>query len=63
VWKVERMLLDYPHRRIASSARRVKGLRARYRAFKRQHPHLKPVDYRGRERWTPIPEEFPDVEW
>ena len=34
VWKVERMLLDYPHRPIASSDRRVERLRARYRAFR-----------------------------
>ena len=30
VWKVERMLLDYPHRPIASSDARVERLRARY---------------------------------
>src|SRR5438128_12243883 len=29
VWKVERMLLDYPHRPIASSDRRIAWLRAR----------------------------------
>jgi len=58
VWKVERMLLDYPHRRIESSERRVDTLRARYRAFKARHPTLKPLFYRGRQRWTVIPEEF-----
>jgi hypothetical protein len=58
VWKVERMLLDYPHRRIASSDRRVDALRARYRAFREGHEGKKPLFYRGRERWTEIPEEF-----
>src|SRR3984893_16083261 len=38
VWKVERMLLDYPHRRIASSDRRAEDLRARYRAFRARYP-------------------------
>ena len=58
VWKVERMLLDYPHRRIASSDRRFEWLRARYRAFRAAHHGRKPVVYRGRERWTEIPREF-----
>ena len=58
MWKVERMLLDYPHRRIDVSNHRVNRLRARYRAFKKQHPNRKPLFYSGRERWTEIPEEF-----
>jgi hypothetical protein len=57
IWKVERMLLDYAHRAIASSDRRVDALRARYRAF-RQRFGRKPVYYRGRDRWTPLPDEF-----
>lgn len=58
IWKVERMLLEYPHRRIRSSKARVRHLRARYRAFKAQHPHAKPMYYRGQEKWTELPEEF-----
>jgi hypothetical protein len=58
VWKVERMLLDHPHRPIASSDRRVERLRARYRAFRRAYPGRKPVLYRGRERWSELPAEF-----
>src|SRR5205823_2822098 len=42
VWKVERVLLDHPHRRIASSDRRVRRLRARYRAFRARYPGHKP---------------------
>jgi len=57
VWKVERVLLDYPHRPIASSDRRVDALRARYRAFRARFGR-KPVFYRNRERWTPLPTEF-----
>ncbi len=59
VWKVERMLLDYPHRTIRSSDRRAARLRARYRAFRAEHPGRKPLYYRGRERWTELP--GPDV--
>jgi hypothetical protein len=58
VWKVERMLLDWPHRPIASSDRRVNRLRARYREFRQQYPDRKPLFYRGRNRWTELPDEF-----
>jgi hypothetical protein len=60
VWKVERMLLDYPHRRIRSSDGRVDALRARYRAFRTRFPGRKPLFYRRRDRWTPLPQEFID---
>jgi hypothetical protein len=58
VWKVERMLLDYPHRQIRSSNQRVNALRARYRAFKKLFPARKPLFYSRRERWTELPGEF-----
>jgi hypothetical protein len=58
VWKVERLLLDFPHRPIASSDARVERLRARYRAFRKANPGTKPIFYRGRERWTPLPAEW-----
>ena len=57
IWKVERMLLDYPHRRITSADRRVDALRARYRAYRQTFGH-KPIYYKGRERWTELPAEF-----
>jgi hypothetical protein len=60
VWKVERVLLDYPHRPIASSDRRVDALRARYRAFRARYGR-KPLYYSGRDRWTPLPPEFRQV--
>jgi hypothetical protein len=56
VWKVERMLLDYPHRSIVTSDAGADRLRARYRAFKKAHPGRKPLWYRGRNRWTELPE-------
>jgi len=55
VWKVERMLLDFPHRKIVTSDARADRLRARYQAFRAAHPGRKPVYYRGRERWTELP--------
>lgn len=55
VWKVERMLLDYPHRSIASSDRKAEALRARYRAYRKAFGK-KPLFYRRRDRWTELPE-------
>jgi hypothetical protein len=60
VWKVERMLLDWPHRRIVSSDRRAAQLRRRYRAFRKAHGYKPWKYYAGRERWTPLPPEFSD---
>lgn len=58
VWKVERLLLDYPHAPIRSSNARIDRLRARYRRFRERYPDRKPLDYRGREKWSELPEEF-----
>jgi hypothetical protein len=55
IWKVERMLLEHPHRPIRSSDRRARALRARYRAFRKKFPFSQPLYYRGRERWTELP--------
>ena len=58
IWKVERMLLEWPHRRIVSSDRRVDRLRRRYRAFRDAHGYKPWKYYRGRDRWTALPPEF-----
>jgi hypothetical protein len=57
VWKVERVLLDYPHRHIATSDVRYRQLLKRYRAFLTKFGR-KPLYYRGRERWTELPREW-----
>jgi hypothetical protein len=58
VWKVEQLLLDWPHRRIAYSQPRVDRLRRRYRAFRDAHGYKPWKYYRGRNRWTALPPEF-----
>jgi hypothetical protein len=58
VWKVERMLLDYPHRAIRTSDERIDRLRERYVEHMRRTGNKKPVYYENRHRWTPIPREF-----
>jgi hypothetical protein len=62
VWKVERFLLDYPHKRIHSSDERIDRLRRRYFEFRRAFPGRKPVDYAGRDKWTDLPRCFIDGE-
>ena len=58
VWKVEQLLLDWPHRPIAYSADRVDRLRRKYRAFYQARGYKPWKYYKGRERWTPLPPEF-----
>jgi len=58
VWKVERMLLDYPHQALKSSDARFRRLRERYRAYRAANGGRKPLYYRGRARWTEIPAEL-----
>lgn len=58
VWRVERLLVEWPHRRIASSDRRIDALRRRYRAFRDAHGYKPWKYYGGQERWSPLPAEF-----
>jgi hypothetical protein len=58
VWKVERVLLDWPHRRLVPSRRTIKAMRERYRRFREAHGYKPWKYYKGRERWTPLPPEF-----
>ena len=58
VWKVEQLLLDWPHRRIAFDPTRVEWLRARYRAFLESRGYKPWRFYKRRERWMPLPPEF-----
>ncbi|HET6947325.1 MAG TPA: hypothetical protein VFJ45_05865 [bacterium] len=56
MWKVEKFLIDIPHRPMPSSDDRFRRLRARYAAFRRRHPTAPVIDiYSRRERWLPLP--------
>ena len=55
VWKVERLLLEWPHRRIASSKARERRWRVRYRAFREAHDYKPWRFYPRRDRWTELP--------
>ena len=58
VWKVEQMLLEWPHRRIKYSKRRMEAMRRRYVAFREAHGYKPWRYYNGRDRWAPLPPEF-----
>jgi hypothetical protein len=51
VWRVERWLIDYPHRRLRMSDVRHARLLERYKAFKARYPDRKPTYYEGRDAW------------
>ncbi len=59
VWAVEQLLIDWPHHRIRSSDARYRRLKARYAAYRAAHD-VKPLYYRGRDRWMPLPAEYRD---
>lgn len=58
VWKVEQMLIDLPHQKLKSSIARYRQLLKKYRAYRKANNDRKPIYYRGREKWEPLPAEF-----
>jgi len=53
VWKVERWLIDYPHRPLPMSEARYRRALERYRRFKARYPHpdRKPTYFDDRHTW------------
>jgi hypothetical protein len=58
LWKVENLLIDYPHHPIVTSKRRIDRWRRKYREFRSRFPDRKPLFYPRRGRWTELPREF-----
>jgi len=58
VWKVEQVLIDWPHVKLPSSTARYRRLKRWYREYRAQNGDRKPIDYLGREKWSPLPDEF-----
>jgi hypothetical protein len=55
VWKAERVLLNAPHRPIASSDARFHRLRRAYADFRKANEDRKPLYYRNRQTWSTLP--------
>ena len=53
VWRVERALIEMPHRRFQMSNQMYRYWHDRFQAYKQRHPHRKPLYYPGRRYWTP----------
>lgn len=51
VWKVERHLLEIPHKPLRSSNERYKRLLARYKEFRKLHPEESPTYFADRDKW------------
>jgi hypothetical protein len=58
VWKVERLLIDWPHKKINTSTTRYRALKAYYVAFRARHGVKPWRHYSGRDKWLPLPAEF-----
>jgi len=58
VWRVERLLLELPHRKITSSDTIYHQRHRRYTQFREKHGYKPWKYYKGQERWTPLPAEF-----
>lgn len=55
MWKVERLLIDIPHRRMPSSDRRYRRLLRRFLAYRARHPTGPVIEiYAQRARWMPL---------
>jgi hypothetical protein len=53
VWKVEKWLVDYPHRPLPMPERHYRRALARYKRFRARFPHpgVRPAYFDGREAW------------
>ena len=58
VWKVEQLLIDLPHKKIKTSDKRYRQLLRKYKNYRATHNDRKPVYYRGRDKWEPLPAAF-----
>ena len=58
VWKVERLLIKWPHRKIKTSDTKFRALLKRYIAYRERYERKPWRYYSGREKWMPLPAEF-----
>jgi hypothetical protein len=61
VWRVERLLIDWPHKKIKTSTKRYRDLKKYYVAYRDRHGVKPWHHYSGRDKWLPLPAEFADA--
>jgi hypothetical protein len=52
VWKVERFLIEIPHKHYHMGEKRYQYWSKRYRTYQKRYPHRKPLYYPNRDSWT-----------
>jgi hypothetical protein len=58
VWRVEKLLIDWPHRKIKTSDKNYRALKDKYIAYRKQHGCKPWRHLSGRDKWLPLPDEF-----
>jgi hypothetical protein len=58
VWRVEQLLIDWPHKKIKTSTRRYRELKRYYVTYRERHGSKPWRHYSGRHKWFPLPAEF-----
>lgn len=58
VWKVEQLLIDWPHKKIRTSDAKYRALKKRYTAYRERYGKKPWRYYSGRDKWLPLPAEF-----
>jgi hypothetical protein len=58
VWRVEQLLIDWPHKKIRTSTERYRKLKAYYVAYRKAHGKKPWKHYSGQDKWLPLPAEF-----
>lgn len=51
VWKVERYLIDLPHKKLRASTRRYRRMLKKYHEFRRSHPDKPVTHYTNTHQW------------
>jgi hypothetical protein len=62
VWKVEQLLIDWPHQRIKTSTARYRALLKYYVDYRKARTDKPWRHLHGQDRWMPLPAEFTAVQ-
>jgi hypothetical protein len=58
VWKVEQLLIDWPHRKIRTSTKKYRALKRYYVDYRKEYGSKPWRHLSGRDKWLPLPDEF-----
>lgn len=58
VWPVEKLLIDWPHKKVRTSTARYRALKRYYIAYRAEHGEKPWRHFAGRDKWLPLPDEF-----